>query len=125
LLDIITTCAGLLSYRSTKYHTHKPSSSVGPEYSPVGPEAVTAKDGDKIKDLKMTYLPLALAVLSAGVATGAYSDGGSHKPTRNPEIPAQAQFIDQKAFNVLPSVLPPSEFNGTSVSKPVLSETLV
>jgi hypothetical protein len=63
----------------------------------------------------MTYLPLVLTVLSAGVAIGTYSDG-SHQGHRRAEIPAQAQFIDQKAFNVLPSVLPPNEFNLTSVS---------
>ena len=54
----------------------------------------------------------ALAVLSIGVAVGAYND----RPERRAEIPAQAQFIDQKAFNVLPTVLPPSEFNLSSVS---------
>ncbi|TGJ81057.1 hypothetical protein E0Z10_g7713 [Xylaria hypoxylon] len=63
---------------------------------------------------KMTYLSLALTVLSVGVATASYSDV-SH---RRAEIPAQAQFIDQKAFNVLPSVLPPSEFNLTSLFVP-------
>ena len=29
-------------------------------------------------------------------------------------VPSQAQFIDQKAFNVLAYVPPPTEFNGTS-----------
>jgi hypothetical protein len=31
-------------------------------------------------------------------------------------LPALAQVIDQKAFNVLPTVLPAEEFNGSSVS---------
>ncbi|KAI1815465.1 lactonohydrolase [Poronia punctata] len=51
----------------------------------------------------MAYIPLAaLGVLVAGVAG----------------IPEQAQFIDQKAFNVLPSVPPPSEFNLTNIFVP-------
>lgn len=62
---------------------------------------------------KMPYLSLALAVLSAGVVIGAYNNAYEYE--RRAEIPAQAQFIDQKAFNVLPSVLPPSEFNLTNV----------
>lgn len=32
------------------------------------------------------------------------------------QVPSQAQIIDQKAFNVLPTVLPPSESNATTVS---------
>ncbi|KAI0506466.1 D-lactonohydrolase [Xylaria bambusicola] len=62
---------------------------------------------------KLTTLA-ALTVLSVGVAIGTYND----LPERRHEILAQAQFIDQKAFNVLPSVPPPSEFNLTSVFVP-------
>ncbi|KAJ3577587.1 hypothetical protein NPX13_g2980 [Xylaria arbuscula] len=63
----------------------------------------------------MTKLSIgALAVLSVGVAVGAYHD----RLERRAEIPAQAQFIDQKAFNVLPTVLPPTEFNLSSVFVP-------
>lgn len=65
---------------------------------------------------KMPYLSLALAVLSAGVVIGAYNNAYEYE--RRAEIPAQAQFIDQKAFNVLPSVLPPSEFNLTNIFIP-------
>ncbi|KAI8954418.1 gluconolactonase [Xylaria longipes] len=95
-------------------HNHTPS-------SPSRPKSVTARatareneEAKKDTSSKMGYLPLALAVLSAGAAMGAYNDVSR----RNPEIPAQAQFIDQKAFNVLPSVPPPSEFNLTSVFVP-------
>ncbi|KAK5635158.1 hypothetical protein RRF57_010870 [Xylaria bambusicola] len=63
----------------------------------------------------MTRFILAvLAVLSVSVAIAAQND---HLERRY-EIPAQAQFIDQKASNVLPSVPPPSEFNLTSVFIP-------
>lgn len=70
------------------------------------------EDAKKNTTSKMVYISVALAVVSAGVAIAAYND----VPRRRFEIPAQAQFIDQKAFNVLPSVLPPSEFNLTNVS---------
>ncbi|KAI0538310.1 D-lactonohydrolase [Xylaria digitata] len=78
------------------------------------PEIDTAENNEDAKDKtswKMTYLTLALAVLSVGVAIGSYTE-------RRSEIPAQAQFIDQKALNVLPSVLPPSEFNLTNIFVP-------
>ncbi|KAI0423944.1 D-lactonohydrolase [Xylaria sp. FL1042] len=60
----------------------------------------------------------ALAVLSVGVAVRAYGDVSDRFSGRRFDIPAQAQFIDQKAFNVLPSVLPPIEFNLTSIFVP-------
>ncbi|KAI3332359.1 lactonohydrolase [Xylariaceae sp. AK1471] len=85
--------------------------------SPDSQKTITPKNQDTSKGSKMTYLALALAVLSAGVAIGTYSEG-SHQSPRRAEIPAQAQFIDQKAFNVLPSVLPPSEFNITNIFVP-------
>ncbi|KAI1146614.1 gluconolactonase [Nemania diffusa] len=72
------------------------------------------EDAKKNTTSKMVYISVALAVVSAGVAIAAYND----VPRRRFEIPAQAQFIDQKAFNVLPSVLPPSEFNLTNVFVP-------
>ncbi|KAF2966999.1 hypothetical protein GQX73_g6579 [Xylaria multiplex] len=78
------------------------------------PEVDKAENKEDAKDKaswKMTYLTLALAVLSVGVAIGSYTE-------RRSEIPAQAQFIDQKALNVLPSVLPPSEFNLTNIFVP-------
>lgn len=33
-------------------------------------------------------------------------------------LPPQAQFIDQRTFNVLNSTLPPAQFNATSVGIP-------
>ncbi|KAI1425483.1 gluconolactonase [Xylaria sp. FL1777] len=65
-----------------------------------------------------TFTSLALAAVSVGVAIAAYSDGADGIFGRGFEIPAQAQFIDQKAFSVLPSVLPPSEFNLTNIFVP-------
>ncbi|KAJ2991211.1 hypothetical protein NUW58_g2596 [Xylaria curta] len=61
-----------------------------------------------------SLLRRALALAVAAVAVGTY---GNTSP-RRPKMPAQAQFIDQKAFNVLPSVPPPSEFNLTSIFVP-------
>ncbi|KAI2624771.1 lactonohydrolase [Xylaria nigripes] len=63
---------------------------------------------------KMAYLPFTLTCLSASVITGAYG----HGMYRRSEMPAQAQFIDQKAFNALSDVLPPSEFNMTNIFVP-------
>ncbi|KAI0406802.1 gluconolactonase [Xylaria palmicola] len=82
-----------------------------------GPKPATAKttdDAAKNTGWKMARSSFALAVLSAGVAIAAYSNGGGRKP----EMPAQAQFIDQKTFNALPYVPPSYEFNLTSVFVP-------
>ncbi|KAI0420491.1 D-lactonohydrolase [Xylaria grammica] len=81
------------------------------------PETTAAENNDDARNKtswKMTYLPLTLAALSAGLAIASYSHASDHST----EIPAQAQFIDQKAFNVLPTVLPPSEFNFTNIFVP-------
>ncbi|KAI0165625.1 lactonohydrolase [Xylariaceae sp. FL1272] len=61
----------------------------------------------------MVLVAVALAVISAGtaVATGVNS-------IPRTEIPAQAQFINQRAFNVIPDVPPPSVFNGTTPFTP-------
>lgn len=77
-------------------------------------KAMRSQEVEKSASSKMIYLSAALAVLSAGVAIRAYS----HVTPERHEIPAQAQFISQKAFNVLPSVLPPSEFNLTNIFVP-------
>ncbi|GAP91938.1 putative evolved d-pantonohydrolase protein [Rosellinia necatrix] len=91
-------------------HGHARAPSDGQKTTtPHNNEGANAKSGSK-----MVYLSLALAVLSGGVAIGAYND--AHR--RRAEIPAQAQFIDQKAFNVMPSVLPPTEFNLSSIFVP-------
>lgn len=37
---------------------------------------------------------------------------------RAQDVPAQAQVIDQKSFNVLPNVLPSTEVNGSQVFNP-------
>ncbi|KAI0025573.1 D-lactonohydrolase [Xylariomycetidae sp. FL0641] len=60
----------------------------------------------------MVCLPLGLVVLAAGVAIGAYNGSPDRLPRA--EIPAQAQFIDQKAFNVLDNVPPPSVSNAST-----------
>ncbi|KAH8157263.1 hypothetical protein CIB48_g10980 [Xylaria polymorpha] len=95
-------------------HNHSPSSPSKPKT--ITPTNTTREhEGtNKATGLKMGYIPLVLTVLSVGTAIGAYNDVSR----RNPEIPAQAQFIDQKAFNVLSSVPPPSEFNLTSIFVP-------
>ncbi|KAI1265727.1 hypothetical protein F5Y18DRAFT_44931 [Xylariaceae sp. FL1019] len=74
--------------------------------------AVSAENKQR-PELKMMLIPVALAVIAAGVAiaTRANNDPST-------ETPAQAQFIDQRAFNVLPYVAPPSVFNGTTPFTP-------
>ncbi|KAI3330425.1 gluconolactonase [Ustulina deusta] len=90
---------------------HPPSSPDSPKTPAVGNNT----DTEGHPSWKMANLmSFTLAVLSVAVAIGAYSD----VPDRRFAIPAQAQFIDQKAFNVLPSVAPPSEFNLTSIFVP-------
>ncbi|KAI0202356.1 gluconolactonase [Astrocystis sublimbata] len=96
--------------------THYPRSS-----SPSTPERDTTAVGGTENESsnrnnissKMRNFALALAVLSAGVAIGARDDG-----TRRDPMPEQAQFIDQKASNVLPTVPPPSEFDIFSIFIP-------
>lgn len=80
---------------------------------PENAAAMNSRQAEKSASSKMIYLSVALAVLFAGVAIRAYN----HVAPQQHEIPVQAQFISQKAFNVLPSVLPPSEFNMTNVSR--------
>lgn len=83
---------------------------------PGKPAATNSRQAERSASSKMTYLSAALAVLFAGVAIRAYN----HVAPQRYGMPAQAQFISQKAFNVLPYVLPPSEFNLTNVSRPFL-----
>ncbi|KAI0391602.1 lactonohydrolase [Xylariaceae sp. FL0594] len=65
----------------------------------------------------MAYIPVFLSVLSVGVGVAAYN-GGSHHRVQRAHIPDQAQFIDQKAFNALPSVPPPSVANLSTIFVP-------
>ncbi|KAI1174892.1 gluconolactonase [Nemania sp. FL0916] len=92
---------------------HTSSSSSSP--ARLGKEATdnNTKDGES-SNSKMGYLSFALAVLSAGIAIAAYTD----LSPRGHGLPAQAQFIDQRAFNVLPSVQPSNEFNLTNIFIP-------
>ncbi|KAI0442967.1 gluconolactonase [Xylaria telfairii] len=95
-------------------YNHVPSSPSKPRKTIAAKTTREDADTDKVTGLKMGCLPLVSALLSISAAVGAYNDVSR----RNPEIPAQAQFIDQKAFNVLPSVPPPSEFNLTNIFVP-------
>ncbi|KAI1077132.1 D-lactonohydrolase [Whalleya microplaca] len=72
------------------------------------------------KHYNMVCYPFALLSLTAGILTQAYGSPAVSASQRLPraEIPAQAQFIDQKTFNVLPTVLPPSEANATTAFTP-------
>ncbi|CAJ2513040.1 Uu.00g011590.m01.CDS01 [Anthostomella pinea] len=90
--------------------------SPGPE--PYEPITAEKKPGEKC--YTMIFFPTALLVLAAGVLIRAYSDPATHASQRLPraEIPAQAQFIDQKGFNVLPTVPPPSVSNATTFFVP-------
>ncbi|KAI1185388.1 lactonohydrolase [Nemania serpens] len=81
---------------------------------PGKPAATNSRQAERSASSKMTYLSAALAVLFAGVAIRAYN----HVAPQRYGMPAQAQFISQKAFNVLPYVLPPSEFNLTNIFIP-------
>ncbi|KAI1505325.1 D-lactonohydrolase [Biscogniauxia marginata] len=85
--------------------------------SPATYDHKSKKAGDGYTSgYKMVALSLTLVVLATGVAIQAYDPSSGYGSRRLPraEIPAQAQFIDQKAFNVLPTVLPPSESNATT-----------
>ncbi|KAI0009966.1 D-lactonohydrolase [Xylariaceae sp. FL0662B] len=64
----------------------------------------------------MAFFVFALVALTAGVVIQADGTPPVSSSQRFPraELPAQAQFIDQKAFNVLPTVLPPSEANAST-----------
>ncbi|KAI1825514.1 lactonohydrolase [Xylaria intraflava] len=63
----------------------------------------------------MAYVPFALAALTVGWGISTYNNAARQTP---PEMPAQAQFINQKTFNVLSPVLPPAEFNVSNVFVP-------
>jgi hypothetical protein len=48
-----------------------------------------------------------------------YADSSQRSPARvgRASVPAQAQTVDQKGFNVLPAVLPPARSNASTVRK--------
>ncbi|KAI0387764.1 calcium-dependent phosphotriesterase [Hypomontagnella monticulosa] len=64
----------------------------------------------------MVPISLALAVVAAGVIAQAYGSSSTSNYERVPrrDVPEQAQVIDWKSFNVLPSVLPPTVMNTTT-----------
>jgi len=61
----------------------------------------------------MALLLRSLAVTAVALSTGASAIA---PPLVKRAIPALAQVIDQKSFNVLPTVLPTSGYNASSVS---------
>ncbi|KAG4220074.1 hypothetical protein PC116_g31447 [Phytophthora cactorum] len=65
----------------------------------------------------MTSLSAALGILAAGVLVQAYSGSSTSDYERliKREVPGQAQVIDWKSFNVLPTVSPPSVANASTV----------
>ncbi|OTB20072.1 hypothetical protein K445DRAFT_52357 [Daldinia sp. EC12] len=65
----------------------------------------------------MTSLSAALGILAAGVLVQAYSGSSTSDYERliKREVPGQAQIIDWKSFNVLPTVSPPSVANASTV----------
>ncbi|KAI1331019.1 gluconolactonase [Xylariaceae sp. FL0255] len=86
-----------------------PTSSSQPKRPKVASEKI-----QKEQSSKMVYAPLALVMVAAAVAVAAYQND----PGLRAEIPAQAQFINQKAYNVLASVPPSTVFNATNVFIP-------
>ncbi|KAI1339131.1 D-lactonohydrolase [Xylariaceae sp. FL0016] len=66
----------------------------------------------------MGMFTLALGGLAAAVGIRAYNGPSASERLPRAEIPAQAQFIDQKAFNVLPYVPPSTVFNASSYFVP-------
>ncbi|KAI1657946.1 calcium-dependent phosphotriesterase [Daldinia decipiens] len=64
----------------------------------------------------MTSLSAALVLLAVGVLVQAYSGSSAFDYERlsKREVPGQAQVIDWKSFNVLPTVSPPSVANATT-----------
>lgn len=73
------------------------------------------------RNYKMITFSLALVVLVAGVLVGASSDSSASHSQLVPrrDVPEQAQIIDWKSFNVLPTVLPPTVANASTVSHPL------
>ncbi|KAI0152505.1 calcium-dependent phosphotriesterase [Hypoxylon sp. NC0597] len=72
--------------------------------------------GTDDRNSKMITLSLALVVLVAGVFVQAFRSSwtGNFERQSNRQVPDQAQVIDWKSFNVLPTVLPPTLANGSA-----------
>lgn len=62
----------------------------------------------------MASLSAALSVFVAGAIASVTNP--KHLSVR--QVPEQAQVIDWKSFNVLETVLPPAQANGSTVSRP-------
>lgn len=65
-------------------------------------------------------LPIFAVLAVAHLDSAARPNGGSFVARAQDAVvvPAQAQVIDQRSFNVLPSVLPSTETNGSQVFNP-------
>ena len=73
-------------------------------------------------NIVMFSVPAAVAALIAGllVQTGYFpASHGAHAGSSQ-AVPSQAQVIDQKSFLALPTVLPATQSNGSTVSSFIL-----
>lgn len=73
------------------------------------------KSGGHLRIMAWLSLPVFAALAIAHIESMIQPNGFM---VRAQEVPAQAQVIDQKTFNVLPNVLPSTEVNGSQVFNP-------
>ncbi len=86
------------------------------EEAPQDSEPAQAAPAHSPNLIASLLLP-ALAGLVAIVGGAFFSSSPS---TTAATVPPQAQILSQKSFNVLPTVLPPSQANGSTVTQPCL-----
>lgn len=71
---------------------------------------------EKSRDSYLTQSIMAISVLSLAVFGPLYLASKARASAAERPLPANAQIIDQRVFNVLEVVPPPAEFNATTVS---------
>lgn len=71
---------------------------------------------EKARDSYLTQSIMAISVLSLAVLGPLYLASKARASAAERPLPANAQVIDQRVFNVLEVVPPPAEFNATTVS---------
>ncbi|KAH7026373.1 uncharacterized protein B0I36DRAFT_330524 [Microdochium trichocladiopsis] len=103
----------------------KPRGKQVPQAAPKSSQQDTSLDKGRLSSNTMLFGFLAIAVLGAAVYVNASPKlGVAFAGTRAcDELPAQAQRINQKAFNVLPAVLPLTESNATTFFHPPGTDT--
>ncbi|KAI0485131.1 hypothetical protein GGR56DRAFT_616961 [Xylariaceae sp. FL0804] len=98
--------------RTPRYANHTDQEEEEARKKPVVSSKGATKD--RIMYLSAALVSLAAAAVGVGAYAGASPLHDYSRPRTQANMPAQAQFIDQKAFNVLPSVQPISVSNATT-----------